>query len=85
MLPAGTLLFFENGVTLKVDAQNGPCQIAGRSIAEHAGDGRRCRGSLLFPKVAKRLRGLVAWVEKPGTISRRSGVGARAGAVDLSG
>ena len=25
-------------------------------------------GSLLFPKVAKRLRGLVAWVEKPGRI-----------------
>lgn len=25
-------------------------------------------GALLFPKAAKRLRGLVAWVEKPGTI-----------------
>lgn len=24
--------------------------------------------SLLFPKVAKRLRGVVAWVEKPGVI-----------------
>jgi len=24
--------------------------------------------SLLFPKVAKRLRGLVGWVEKPGII-----------------
>ena len=30
MLPAGTLLFFKDGVTLKVDAQNGPCRIAGR-------------------------------------------------------
>ncbi len=25
-------------------------------------------GALLFPKSAKRLRGLVAWVEKPGRI-----------------
>jgi hypothetical protein len=28
-------------------------------------------GALLFPKMTKRLRGLVAWVEKPGTV--RSG------------
>jgi hypothetical protein len=26
-------------------------------------------GSLLFPKVAKRLRGILAWVEKPGMIA----------------
>ena len=25
-------------------------------------------GSLLFPRVARRLRGLVAWVEKPGRV-----------------
>ena len=37
MLPSGTLLFFKGGVTIKVDAQNGPCRLAGRSIAEHAG------------------------------------------------
>ena len=29
MLPSGTLLFFEGGVTIKVDAQNGPCRITG--------------------------------------------------------
>ncbi|WP_095087939.1 MOSC domain-containing protein [Mesorhizobium sophorae] len=68
MLPAGTLLFFKDGVTIKVDAQNGPCRIAGRSIAEHAGMADIEAGALLFPKSAKRLRGLVAWVEKPGTI-----------------
>jgi hypothetical protein len=68
MLPSGTLLFFENGVTIKVDAQNGPCKIAGKSIAEHAGMADVAAAALLFPKVAKRLRGLVAWVEKPGTI-----------------
>ncbi|RUW59424.1 MOSC domain-containing protein [Mesorhizobium sp. M7A.F.Ca.US.008.03.1.1] len=68
MLPAGTLLFFKSGVTIKVDAQNGPCRIAGRSIAENAGMADIEAGALLFPKVAKRLRGVVAWVEKPGTV-----------------
>jgi hypothetical protein len=68
MLPAGTLLFFKGGVTIKIDAQNGPCRIAGRSIAEHAGMADVEAGALLFPKAAKRLRGVVAWVEKPGTV-----------------
>lgn len=68
MLPAGTLLFFRGGVTIKVDAQNAPCRLAGRSIAENAGMADIEAGALLFPKAAKRLRGLVAWVEKPGTI-----------------
>jgi hypothetical protein len=68
MLPAGTMLFFKGGVTLKIDAQNGPCRDAGRSIAEHAGVADRMATELLFPKAAKRLRGLVAWVEKPGRI-----------------
>jgi hypothetical protein len=68
MLPSGTLLFFKGGVTIKVDAQNGPCRYSGASIAENAGMPDREAGSLLFPKVAKRLRGLVAWVEKPGRI-----------------
>ncbi|MER9136239.1 MOSC domain-containing protein [Mesorhizobium sp. M0830] len=68
MLPPGTLLFFKGGVTIKVDAQNGPCRIAGRSIAEHAGMADIEAGALLFPKAAKRLRGVVAWVEKPGTV-----------------
>ena len=30
-----------------------------------------------FPKVAKRLRGLVAWVEKPGTITAGEAVSVR--------
>lgn len=77
MLPAGTLLFFRGGVTLKVDAQNGPCRIAGRSIAEHARMPDHEAGALLFPKVAKRLRGLVAWVEKPGRIAAGEDVSVR--------
>ncbi|MBL8581368.1 MAG: molybdenum cofactor sulfurase [Rhizobiaceae bacterium] len=74
MLPAGSLLFFEGGVTVKVDAQNAPCRIAGRSIAEHAGVADKDAVSLLFPKVAKRQRGLVAWVEKPGRLTKGEGV-----------
>ena len=34
-------------------------------------------GALLFPKVAKRLRGLVAWVEKPGRIAAGEEVSVR--------
>jgi hypothetical protein len=68
MLPAGSLLFFKGGVTLKVDGQNKPCRVAGQSIAEHVGAAGYSATALLFPKESKRLRGLVAWVEKPGTI-----------------
>jgi len=68
MLPAGTMLFFKGGVTVKIDAQNGPCRDAGRSIAEHAGASDKLATELLFPKAAKRLRGLVGWIEKPGRI-----------------
>jgi len=77
MLPSGTLLFFENGATIKVDAQNGPCRIAGKSIAEHAGMADVTGGALLFAKMAKRLRGLVAWVEKPGAVTRGEAVSVR--------
>ncbi|MAW86073.1 MAG: molybdenum cofactor sulfurase [Phyllobacteriaceae bacterium] len=68
MLPRGTLVFFDGGATLKIDDQNGPCRIAGRRVAERAGMADVAEASLLFPKAAKRLRGLTAWVEKPGTI-----------------
>lgn len=76
-LPAGTMLFFGNGVTLKVDAQNGPCRVAGRLVAERAGMADVEAGALLFPKAAKRLRGVVAWVEKPGRIARGEDVSVR--------
>ena len=69
MLPAGALLFFKNGATVKVDAQNGPCRIAGKQGALRAGLADIEGGALLFPKAAKRLRGLVAWVEKPGRLA----------------
>ena len=77
MLPAGTMLFVAGGVTIKVDAQNGPCRIAGRAVAENAGMGDVEAGALLFPKVAKRLRGVVAWVEKPGVVKTGAAVSVR--------
>lgn len=77
MLPAGTMLFFAKGVTLKVDAQNGPCRVAGRAIAENAGMADVEAGSLLFPKMAKRLRGVVGWVEKPGSIEQGEAISVR--------
>lgn len=67
-LPSGTLLFFRNGATLKVDAQNHPCRLAGRSVAENARMEDRQAGALAFAREARRLRGLTAWVEKPGRI-----------------
>ena len=32
-VPVSTLLFFKGGVTLKIDGQNAPCRLAGRSVA----------------------------------------------------
>ncbi|MBC8129970.1 MAG: MOSC domain-containing protein [Rhizobiaceae bacterium] len=66
-LPPRTLLFFEGGLTLKIDGDNGPCRASGRSIARHF-EGREDieRG---FVKAAKNRRGLVAWVEKPGRVA----------------
>lgn len=69
MLPAGSFLFFKGGVTLKVDGQNAPCRLAGRQVAERAGMSDVEAGALAFPKAARRLRGLVAWVEKPGRVT----------------
>ena len=69
MVPSGTLLFFQGGATLKVDGQNAPCRVAGGAVAENAGMTDREAAALQFSRTAKRLRGLVAWVEKSGTIS----------------
>lgn len=76
-LPSGTLLFFKGGVTIKIDGQNAPCKLAGRSVAEAAGMPDLAMGALAFPKAAKRLRGLVAWVEKPGRLERGEEVSVR--------
>ena len=62
-------------MTLKVDGDNGPCRIAGRSVAEKTGGGTDVE--LGFVPAAKKRRGLVAWVEKPGVIAAGESVEAR--------
>lgn len=69
MLPPRTQLFFEGGVTLRIDGDNGPCRIAGASIAGNFPEMDETSLALGFVKAAKRRRGVVAWVEKPGVIA----------------
>ncbi len=78
LLPPRSVLIFEGGVTLRVDGYNGPCRIAGASIAKHLGGGNRETDgifdssttdiALAFPQAARLKRGLVAWVEREGVI-----------------
>ena len=70
-LPPRTLLFFEGGTTLKIDGDNNPCRLSGRSIASHHED--RDDVELEFVRAARGRRGLVAWVEKPGTLEPGEG------------
>lgn len=70
-LPAGTRLFFESGACVVVEAQNAPCRHAGRAIARRTG---QPGDELSFPKIAKRLRGVVASVERAGEVTAGSGV-----------
>lgn len=82
-LPPRTLLFFEGGVTLRIDGYNAPCRLAGGSIARHAGisapdsDYTKTDMALAFKDAAHMKRGLVAWVEKAGTIRAGEVVTAR--------
>jgi hypothetical protein len=69
LLPPRSLMFFVGGVTLKVDGLNEPCRQAGRAIARAAGMQDIELAALTFKDAAKRRRGLVTWVEKPGRIS----------------
>lgn len=71
-LPARTLLFFEGGVTLKVDGDNAPCRLAGRALAARF-PGRETIESD-FVRSARHRRGLVVWVEKPGRIEQGEGL-----------
>jgi hypothetical protein len=66
-LPPRTLLMFPSGATVRIDGDNGPCRISGRSIAAHHPD--RTDIEFGFVKAAMGKRGLVGWVEREGTIS----------------
>ena len=75
LLPPRTLLLFDGGVTIKVDGDNHPCRVSGRAIAAQF-EGRDDI-ELEFKKKAEQRRGLVAWVEIPGTIKKDEGFVAR--------
>ncbi|MCQ8783938.1 MOSC domain-containing protein [Mangrovibrevibacter kandeliae] len=66
-LPPRTLLFFAGGVTLRIDGDNGPCRSAGRAVARNF-EGRDDI-EFGFVQAAKHRRGLVGWVEKPGSVA----------------
>lgn len=66
LIPPRTRLVFDGGAVIRVDGDNAPCRAAGRAIAENV-PGREGL-DLLFPQKARRLRGLVGFVEKPGAI-----------------
>jgi len=65
LLPRGTRLV-AGTAAIRVEDQNAPCRIAGRSLARHVG---RDDLELGFAREAKRLRGLVASVERAGDIA----------------
>jgi MOSC domain-containing protein YiiM len=62
-LPPSSRLIFENGVSLVVDMENGPCKYPGNIVEQHhPGHGSR------FAAAAMGRRGVTAWVEREGTI-----------------
>jgi hypothetical protein len=75
LLPPRTCLFFAGGVTIRVDGLNVPCRSSGRSVATRY-PGREGL-DIAFVRAARRSRGLVGWVEKPGTIAAGEAVEAR--------
>ncbi len=74
-LPPRTRLFFDGGATLVVEEENGPCRTAGASIARHFPE--RQGVDLAFAELARHRRGVVASVEKPGTIRAGEAFGLR--------
>ena len=70
-LPRGTRIFMPSGASAVVEGQNAPCRHTGRAIAMQTG---RPGDEITFPKVSRRLRGLVASVEHPGVAKAGSDV-----------
>jgi hypothetical protein len=63
-LPPSSRLQGPGGVTLVVDMQNRPCHLPALTIAQLHPDAAKS-----FKTAAKGLRGVTAWVERPGTLS----------------
>jgi len=71
-LPPGSRLYFENGVGIVIEGENMPCTTAGGSLQKQYPD--RIDITSAFPKKAIGKRGLVGWVERPGTIRKGENV-----------
>ncbi len=68
LLPPGSRIVFAEA-TIVVEAPNAPCKIAGKAIAQHLTPGAAPGGlDLAFAAKARGLRGVVASVERAGTI-----------------
>ena len=65
-LPPRSILMFPSGAAIRIDGDNGPCRISGRSIATQTGVGKH---EFDFVQAARGKRGLVGWVEREGTVS----------------
>ena len=66
-LPPISRLFFPDDATLLISAENHPCQFPGKALQHRYPQvGGVARN---FPLRAQGMRGLVAWVERPGTIA----------------
>jgi len=65
-LPPSTRLYFAQGATLVIAQANAPCTTPGKVIRDFY---NRPGLETQFPKAALDLRGVVAYVEKPGTIA----------------
>lgn len=63
-IPRGSRMFFPDGAALAIEGENLPCAGPGRVIAAN----HPAIQASQFPKAAMHLRGLVAWVERPGVI-----------------
>lgn len=62
-VPPGSRLVAEGGAVITIDVMNRPCVFPGKVIETvHPGFGPR------FKPAAKDLRGVTAWVERPGTL-----------------
>lgn len=77
LLPAGTVLFFEGGLTLKLDGRNAPCKKTGASIARSIGAVDEALVALEFVKAAQYLRGQTGWVERQGAVALADKITAR--------
>lgn len=65
-LPRGTRLIFPSGATLVVSDMNHPCRHAGGAIMAHYPERKGL--DFEFVKAGDRLRGIVAFVERPGLL-----------------